>query len=137
MKISTKQKRTALLGGLITALLNAAFFIVGIGLLLGNPLQLQNILAIGIFSLIIGALVFLFLLFRLMYAFGVFITGFLGGSALMLSTFGKGVAGWEDLVGLLTYLFFLGLGLIAGLVLELIVYLVKRSRKDSHENLQN
>jgi hypothetical protein len=137
MKISTKQKRTALLGGLITALLNAAFFIVGIGLLLGNPLQLQNILAIGIFSLIIGALVFLFLLFRLMYAFGVFITGFLAGSVLMLSTFGKGVAGWEDLVGLLTYLFFLGLGLIAGLVLELIVYLVKRSRKDSHENLQN
>ncbi len=129
MAIDPKQRRIALLAGLIATLLNAASFALGVGLLLGNPLHLQNILAIGIFSLIIGAIIFVFLLFKLIYAFTVFTAAFLAGSALMLTTFSKGVSGWEDLIGLITYMFLLGIGLSIGLLLELIVYLVKRSKK--------
>lgn len=83
----------------------------------------------AILGLLIGSVAFLFLFFKLYYAFGSFMAGFVVGSILMLSTFWKGVAGWEDLIGLLSFLMFLAIGLGAGLLAQLIVFLVKKSRK--------
>lgn len=118
-----------LLAGSLTALFTFALFYIGVKILLGNPLLPGNYLAMGIFAFFIGALSFLFVFFRLYYAFGFFTAGLVIGAVFMLSTFWKGVAGWEDLIGLISFLFILGIGLGVGLLVQLIVWLVKRSKK--------
>lgn len=119
----------ALLAGSLLALLTFLLFYTGVAVLLAKPVQWENVLAMGVLALILGSLAFLFVLFRLYYAFGFFATSFALGGGLMLSTFLKGVAGWEDLIGLISFLFILGIGLGSGLLVQLIVWLVKRSRK--------
>lgn len=121
--------KAALLAGLLTILFIVAVFYVGVGIFLETPLDLTNYLAMAVLGLLLGGIVFIFLLFRLYYAFGIFAAGLVVASALMLITFYQGAAGWEDLVGLLSFLVILTIGLGAGLLVQLIVYLVKRSRK--------
>lgn len=121
--------KAALLAGLLTVLFIVAVFYVGVGIFLETPLDLTNYLAMAVLGLLLGGIVFIFLLFRLYYAFGIFAAGLAVASALMLITFYQGAAGWEDLVGLLSFLVILTIGLGAGLLVQLIVYLVKRSRK--------
>ncbi|NLA95366.1 MAG: hypothetical protein GX838_00765 [Clostridiaceae bacterium] len=121
--------RAAILVGLLTALFNFAVFYVGVGIFLKTPLLLTNYLAMAVLSLAIGVFSFIFMLFRMFYAAGLFTAGLLVGSAFMLSTFWKGVAGWEDLIGLLSFFVFLAIGLAAGLLVQLIVFLVNKSRK--------
>ncbi|MFA5585658.1 MAG: hypothetical protein WDA02_03815 [Saccharofermentanales bacterium] len=121
--------KAALLAGLLTILYIVAVFYVGVGIFLETPLDLTNYLAMAVMGLLLGGIVFIFLLFRLYYAFGIFAAGLAVASALMLITFYQGAAGWEDLVGLLSFLVILTIGLGAGLLVQLIVYLVKRSRK--------
>lgn len=121
--------KAALLAGLLTILFIVAVFYVGVGIFLETPLDLTNYLAMAVLGLLLGGIVFIFLLFRLYYAFGIFAAGLAVASALMLITFYQGAAGWEDLVGLLSFLVILTIGLGAGLLVQLIVYLVKRSRK--------
>lgn len=121
--------RAALLAGLLTVLFIVAVFYVGVGIFLETPLDLTNYLAMTVLGLLLGGVVFIFLLFRLYYAFGIFAAGLAVASALMLTTFYQGAAGWEDLIGLLSFLVILAIGLGAGLLVQLIVYLVRRSRK--------
>ncbi|HZK42644.1 MAG TPA: hypothetical protein VFD14_06680 [Clostridia bacterium] len=129
--METRQKRLkfSLLISSLVALLTFGVFYLGVGILLGTPLVLTNFLAMAVLGLIIGSVTFLFAFFRLKFALGFFLAGFAIGSGFMLFTFWDGVAGWEDLVGLLSFLFLLGLGLGVGLLLELIVFLVKISKK--------
>ena len=121
--------KAAILIGLLTALFNFAVFYLGVGIFLETPLLLTNYLAMAALSLAIGVFSFIFILFRMFYAAGLFTAGLLVGSAFMLSTFWKGVAGWEDIIGLLSFFVFLGIGLVTGLLVQLIVFLVNKSRK--------
>ncbi|NLB27556.1 MAG: hypothetical protein GX819_01215 [Clostridiaceae bacterium] len=121
--------KAAILIGLLTALFNFAVFYVGVGIFLETPLLFTNYLAMAVLSLAIGVFSFIFMLFRMFYAAGLFTAGLLVGSAFMLSTFWKGVAGWEDIIGLLSFFVFLGIGLVTGLLVQLIVFLVNKSRK--------
>lgn len=129
MTTKARQTRLALLVGVLVALFTATIFAVGVGILNGTPLLLQNILAMSVLGLILGSIAFLFLFFRLYYALGIYAAGLVLGSAVMISTFLKGVAGWEDLIGLLSYLLLVGMGLALGLLVQLIVYLVQRNKK--------
>lgn len=129
MTTKARQTRLALLLGVLVALFTATIFAVGVGILNGTPLLLQNILAMSVLGLILGSIAFLFLFFRLYYALGIYAAGLVLGSAVMISTFLKGVAGWEDLIGLLSYLLLVGMGLALGLLVQLIVYLVQRNKK--------
>lgn len=115
--------------GLLTALFTFAVFYVGAGVLLKTPLDFTNYLAMAALGLAIGVFSFIFLIFRMYYAFGLFTAGLVVGSAFMLSTFWKGVAGWEDLVGLLSFFVILAIGLATGLLVQLIVFLVKKYSK--------
>lgn len=128
--METRQSRlkTSLLISGLMALLVFAVFYLGVGVLLGTPLLVTNILAMAILGLILGSVAFILFFFGLYYAFGLYAGGFLAGSALMVSAFWQGVAGWEDLVGLLSFFFLVGMGLAAGLLVQLLVYLVKKYR---------
>ena len=129
--METRQKRLkfSLLISALVALLTFGVFYLGVGILLGTPLVLTNFLAMAVLGLIIGSITFLFAFFRLKFALGFFLAGFATGSGFMLFTFWDGAAGWEDLIGLLSFLFLLGLGLGVGLLLELIVFLVKKFKQ--------
>ena len=129
MATQRKNIKAAILTGFLTALFNFAVFYIGVGIFLETPLLLTNYLAMAALSLAIGVFSFIFILFRMYYAAGLFTAGLLVGSAFMLSTFWKGVAGWEDIIGLLSFLVFLGIGLATGLLVQLIVFLVNKSRK--------
>ena len=129
MAIKGTNIKAAILTGFLTALFNFAVFYAGVGILLGTPLLPGNYLTMAALSLAIGVFSFIFVLFRMFYAAGLFTAGLVVGSAFMLSTFWKGVAGWEDLIGLLSFFVFLAIGLAAGLLVQLIVFLVRKSRK--------
>ena len=116
----------SLLISLLTVLVTFFVFNVGGGFFLETPLDLTNYLAMTVLGLLMGGIVFLFLFFKLYYAFGLFAAGLVVGSAFMLSTFSWGVAGWEDLGGLLSFFFLLAVGLGAGLLVQLVLYLVER-----------
>ncbi|NLA81880.1 MAG: hypothetical protein GX849_03505 [Clostridiaceae bacterium] len=129
MESRQKRLKFSLLISALMALLTFGVFYLGVGILLGTPLLPTNFLAMAVLGLIIGSIAFLFAFFRLKFALGFFVAGFAIGSAFMLYTFWDGVAGWEDLIGLLSFLFLQGLGLGVGLLLELIVFLVKKSKE--------
>lgn len=129
MTAKKKHIRMAILFGLVLALLTLALFMVGVGSILETPLLPPNILAMAILGLILGGIGFLFFFFRLYYALGCFLIGYLAGAVLMITTFVQGVAGWEGLVGLLSFLMCLAIGLASGLIVQLIVFLVKKYRK--------
>ena len=61
MTTKARQTRLALLLGVLVALFTATIFAVGVGILNGTPLLLQNILAMSVLGLILGSIAFLFL----------------------------------------------------------------------------
>ncbi len=110
------------------ALITFGSFYLGVAVILNNEVLLENLLAFGLFSLLIGTIASIFIYLERKFGFYIYTIGFLVGFSLMLYTFSTGMAGWEGLIGLIQMMMIVGVGLAVAVVVELILFFVKRSK---------
>jgi hypothetical protein len=91
----------------------------GVRLLLGNPVNMQNIMAYIIISLTFGIISGALFLFKRKYAFILFIAGLAVGFFEMSRLFLGNSGGWGDLIGLISLFTWAAIGLAGGAVVEL------------------
>lgn len=110
------------------AILSFTLLYLGIKYLLGNPVNLQNIAAYVILSLIFGAVSSVLYLLQLKIMCFVFVLGLFVGYLDMFRTFLGSRSGWEDLAGLLSLFTWMAIGLCAGTVLQFLSYCYHKIR---------
>ena len=101
--------------------------ILGIKYVLGQDLVIMNVVAFAAFSIVIGLLAGAMLFYKLRKAFSIFIIGLLIGFFEMYRLFIAGPKEFGDLAGILSLFIFTAFGLVIGLVVEAIFYLVKKN----------
>jgi len=94
-----------------------------------TAIAMQNIVAYVIFSLIVGAVAALLVYFRLTIAFLCYVAGLVLGFMLMFRAFIFDKSGWGDLIGIVSLMMWLLIGLGAGFLLQLVRHLYKRYKK--------
>lgn len=114
--------------GLALTLISFSLLYTGIRVILGNELVARNLVAFAVFSLIVGGVASVLTYFRWKIAFIVYLAGMVIGYIEMYRAFSNGISGWGDLVGLMSLLVWLIIGLIAGVVLEMAYKLYKKIR---------
>lgn len=124
-----KLRRGPLWAGIITAALTFVLFFSGIRFILNSVPSVANILAYLAMAVIFGIVACALFMLRPRVAYYFFEGGLLVGFLFMLSMFNNGRDGWSDLAGLLTFFIFTAAGLAAGLLAQLIVYLIRRRNK--------
>lgn len=97
--------------------------------MLGQTANTQNLLAYALLSLVFGGVSGAFYSLDMKAAFTIFVAGLLIGYFFMFWQFIAGLDGWGDLTGLLYLFMCAGFGLVAGLLVQLIWYLIRRTRK--------
>lgn len=102
---------------------------IGVSLFLGQTVNTQNLLAYALLSIVFGGLSGAFYALEMKATFMIFIIALLVGYFLMFWQFIAGLDGWGDLTGLLYLFMCAGIGLAAGLLVQLIWYLIRRTRK--------
>lgn len=123
------KKKFALPVGAVFFVLTFALFYIGVALILGNPLVLQNYLAFAVFSLLVGIIAACFVFFSLNIGFVIFTLGYLVGFGSMFYAFYDGMTGWGDLIGLIQMMFILGIGLASAVIVEVILLIIKKVKK--------
>ena len=118
---------------LVISIVTFTAFYVAIGLFLKNQLYMENIIAMIIFSTIIGLTAFGLGYFKLRIAFYLFVIGHFLGLILMANAYLSDVSGWEEIIGFLSYMIFLGGGLVGGLVIQTIYYIYKQSKLNKEQ----
>ncbi|MHC1696037.1 MAG: hypothetical protein AB9835_12380 [Eubacteriales bacterium] len=127
------------IAGLVTAAATFALLYFGVSEVLDNEVLPGNLIAYGTFSLIAGAVIILFVRFRLYAATTLFLLGLAIGFIQMYRMFYTDADGWGDLTGLMSFIVLSVMGLVAGLLLQLIWYLVgytRKGRKDKVERMK-
>jgi hypothetical protein len=115
--------------GLFFALISYIVVLGGVKLILGSQITLKNMVAYGLFSLFVGAVIAALIFFRLKIALWFFLIGLVLGFIKMYTSFFSGLSGWADLIGIM-YLFMLViLGLITGVLVQFSYYLFKAFRR--------
>jgi hypothetical protein len=126
--MTNKNKATAALYGTIIAASTFALFFISIKYVLGAVLFINNIITLAIFSIIVGLISCALFLFKLKIAFSLFVAGIIVGFAFMINTYRTDMAGWGDLIGLITFFMLTAIGLFGGLIIQFIVYLIRKFR---------
>lgn len=102
--------------------------LIGIGVVLDQPLTTSNAITIAAYGLaagmFTGALAFLGLKIGVI----VFLIGLTIGFIEMFRSFLFGSSGFEDLAGLLSLFIFTAFGLVLGVIIEGIRYLLKKNQ---------
>ena len=127
--MKTRNLRFSLISGLIIAVINFLLLIIGVRLLLSNDLLLQNIIAYVILSLILGGITAALLYFNLKMAVIIFQAGMIIGFFNLYAMFIKDSGGWGDLAGFMSYLAWLIIGIISGLLVQLILLLYQKGKR--------
>lgn len=123
-----KKRRGPLWAGVITAALTFILFFCAIRFVLGSQPSAANILAYLAVAIIFGIVAYPLFMLRSRVAFYLFEGGLLVGFVFMYSMFKNGMTGWSDLAGILMFFMCVAAGLAAGLLAQLIVYLVRRRK---------
>lgn len=115
-----------LAAGLIVAITSFILLFVAVKGVLGNQPDTRNILAYIVFSLINGVVisVLVYLRYRIIYVF--FTIGLAIGFIELYRTFLKDMAGWGDLIGILSLFMWVITGLFVGIVIQLITIIYKK-----------
>lgn len=130
MKTMTKNnKSSALICGLIIAIVTFATFFLSIKYILKTSLLPTNIIAFIILSFIVGLISFGLYLLKPKIAFSLFLAGMIAGFFIMISSYMKDMDGWGDLIGLMTFFMFALIGLASGLIIQIVVYLINKNKK--------
>ena len=114
--------------GIIVAVVSFVLLLVGVKFILSNEILIKNLIAFFILSIIFGGLAGTLFFFKLKIAFPVLIIGIALGFIDMYRIFINGMGGWGDLVGLISLFTWVAIGLIAGLVVQIIYYLIKKMK---------
>ncbi|MDD2418746.1 MAG: hypothetical protein PHR18_03255 [Oscillospiraceae bacterium] len=101
---------------------------LGIKVILGNSVNIPNILAFTLLSLVFGGLSGAFYALDFKAAFTLFASGLIIGFFSMFWQFIAGMDGWGDLSGLLSLFFCAGIGLAAGILVQLLWYIIQKVR---------
>jgi len=123
------KKRYLWLAGTIVFAISFLLLFLGVHSVLEQPVNTQNILAFALLSAIFAGISAAFYALQMRAAFFIFLAGLITGFFIMLTQFINGVAGWGDLIGLLSLFFITGIGLIGGLFVQFIWFLIKRGRQ--------
>jgi hypothetical protein len=113
--------------GLIFTMISFIILFASVKLVLGNDVNLKNIMFYGGFSLLVGATSAIMVFWRFKIAFWCFTVGVVFGFFQMYRSFLNGMSGWGDLVGVLSLLTLIIIGLGTGIIAQFGYYLYKRN----------
>ena len=116
----SKKNRNAIINLIITTILIFALILIGLKIVSGNMLLIQNILALLGFSLILGVVSSVLYLFQQKLGYYIYDLGIVIGLAEMYRSFYSDPNGWGDLTGLASLFFWILIGLGVGLIVQLI-----------------
>ena len=89
----------------------------------------ENLVNYVVFAVLTGVIAALFVYYRLTIAFLLYMTGLVVGFVLMFKAFIYDMTGWGDLIGIVSLMMWVVIGLGAGLLMQLAYYLFKRFRR--------
>ncbi len=112
--------------GVIVFILSFLLLFFGVKVMLEQDVTGQNILAYAILSIMFGGISGAAYILRMKATFFIFLGGLIIGFTMMYTQFSKNMDGWGDLTGLMSLFFAAGIGLIAGLVVQGILHLVRK-----------
>jgi hypothetical protein len=115
--------------GLTVAIASFITFFLGVKVVLGNEVTLKNITAFIIFSTLVGIVASILTFFTLKIAVITFIIGLIVGFFQMYISFLKDMSGWGDLVGVMSLVVWIIIGLAIGLLVQLGIYLYNKFKK--------
>jgi hypothetical protein len=121
--------RKACITGLIIFFVDYTLLYAGIGVVLQRTLTGRTMLGHFLFSLLLGAVSAILLYFRLFMAFSFYAGGMIIGYFEMFRSFIGGMAGWGDLIGIISLMVWIALGLGVGLLAELGYFVYKRLKR--------
>lgn len=102
--------------------------ILGVKYVLGQDLVIMNFVAFAAFSVAVGVIAGALLMYKLNKAFYIFTAGLVIGFIELFRSFLVGKDGWGDLVGILSLFIFTSFGLVIGLIVEGILYLLNKNK---------
>jgi hypothetical protein len=127
------QKKNSLLIGMVISVLTFLLLFIGVKFILTNEITIQNYVAYIILSVIVGVLSGIFYYFNLRIPLITFIVGVLLGFFNMYTIFINDFDGWNDLIGFMTFFFWVIGGLAIGLFIQFILYIIKKWKTTKNE----
>ena len=115
--------------GLCVAILSFITFAIGRNIYTAMEVSINNYFAIMVFSLIVGVVAATLIYFRLKIAFITYAIGLIMGFSFMFKAFLSELSGWGDLIGVMNLMMWTAVGLVAGLLIQLGIYLYNRFKK--------
>ncbi len=115
-----------ILTGSILAILTFALLLTAFGIVLGGNISFTNILSYIILSCILGVIASVYHYFRLFISFVLFIIGIIAGFLDMFRVFLVNDFGWNDVVGLMSFISYLIIGFFAGLIAQAAYFLYRK-----------
>lgn len=124
------EKKFYWLIGIGVATLSLIALLIGVGVVLGNEIDFNNLMAYIGFSLLVGFIVYLSLYFNFTIVQLFFGIGLLIGFIEMYRIFLDEMSGWGDLIGLLSLFTITLLGLGIGIISQFGLYLYRKFTKN-------
>lgn len=115
--------------GAISGLLTFMLLITAVRNVLGYELEIKNIIAFAIFGLIIGAACAILLFYKLRIAFPIFLVALVFGFFDLFRNFLSDNEGFGELMGILSLFMFTSFGIGLALIVEGIVYLIRKNKQ--------
>lgn len=112
--------------GLIAGVTSYLLWLVGVGLILGQTLELRHFTVYALFSVLVTLVVVSLDYFALIRASSLFLVGLSIGFFEMFRAFIRQMTGWGDLIGVLSLMIWTGLGLLTGILVEGIYWLYRK-----------
>ncbi|MEK4485521.1 hypothetical protein MHH81_07925 [Psychrobacillus sp. FSL H8-0484] len=112
----------------ITIILSLFLLILGVKYVLGQDLVAQNFIAFAVISVLVGTITGALLFYKLKIAYYIFTAGLLIGFIELFRSFISDMDGWGDLVGILSLFIFTAFGLVIGLIIEAILYFIRKNK---------
>ena len=115
--------------GAISGLVTFMLLITGVRNVLGNELEIKNIIAFAIFGLIIGVACAALLFYKLRIAFPIFLVALVLGFFELFRSFLTDMNGFGDLVGILSLFMITSFGLGIALFVEFVAHLIRKNKQ--------
>ncbi|TQR13305.1 hypothetical protein [Psychrobacillus soli] len=112
----------------IMIVLSMFLLILGVKYVLGQDLVIMNFVAFAAFSVAVGVIAGALLMYKLHKGFYIFAIGLAIGFIELFRSFLVGTEEFGDLVGILSLFIFTSFGLVIGLIVEGILYLMKKNK---------
>lgn len=128
-KYLPKHSKNWLFVALILFLMTFVTMII-LAMILGKAMAFENISGFILLSLLVSVIISMGgFLGAKAYFFTALTTDVIGLIYMLVISLTRTAEGWSDLVSVISYMFILGIGIILGLVIQLIVFLRSRNKQ--------